>query len=60
MTLHRYMDRGAILTKKQGRYRFVEVNSLVAWVRRQYTDKTMAAEIVARVRVAARVKRGEG
>lgn len=58
MTLHRYMNSGAITAKRQGRYRFAEVASLVAWVRRQYTDESMAAEIVARVRLTARKKEG--
>jgi hypothetical protein len=54
MTLHRWVDRHGLKQERQGQYRFVFVNDLVAHVRRIITDKRVADQLVTALRRSAK------
>jgi hypothetical protein len=60
ITLHRWMDKGHLPFSRQGRYRFVHLDTLVDYVRRIYTDKVVAQVLIKAFREAVKIRHDPG
>ncbi len=51
-TVYRWIDDGKITGASSGWFRFVLAKSLIKYVRKQYSDEKIAAELVAKIEEA--------
>jgi len=60
ITLHRWMDKGALAFKREGRYRFILLDDAVAFVRARYTDRDIARTFIKALREAIKIRHDPG
>lgn len=60
ITLHRWMDKGDLAFKRQGRYRFVLLSDLITFVWNTYTDRDVAGKLVQDLRELIKIRHDPG